>query len=596
MFNKREQPLCEIHFQPPQANQAMNRFVARPWLASLLGQKRLSLFARFIQYDKLTAVPYSVRRRLATGVATAVLLLALSPTPTHAATITITPGAAGLVNDGQCSLAEAIVNANDDFVIHADCPEGSGPDTIVLAGNTYSYAITPPTIASEIIIEGNGATIQIVSGSHPTMRVIQGNLTLRNTTLTHSNSSGMGLYVSASSTAAIHNSIITGNNGGTSAGGIHNNGTLVVQNSTISGNSSSLAGGIYNRSYANATLHNSTISGNTATGSGIGGFLNNRGMVELNHSTVSGNTGRTGGIDNAQGTFFINNSTIANNNAADIYGHGGILNTGGAPMMIRNSTIHGNTAPFLAGGIANNGTSLTINNSTISGNTGGQAGGILNQGTVGITHSTLTGNTATTSGAGGLFSRGVSSTVAMNRTIVAGNVGGPAREIRHTGSPASFMVNNFNVLGHSGLTVGQALVGVSAGANDRTAASDGNVPTPLANILNPTLANNGGPTLTHALVAGSPAINFIAVDGVFCTPGATADQRGGARANGPNAGGSACDSGAVEFDSALTPTAVTWRTFHTVTSNQPVGLWLATLLLSLATLWRRVRGLAAPQP
>ncbi len=101
----------------------MNRFVARPWLASLLGQKRLSLFARFIQYDKLTAVPYSVRRRLVAGVATAVLLLALSPTPCTA-TITITPGAAGLVNDGQCSLAEAIVNANDDFVIHADCPEG----------------------------------------------------------------------------------------------------------------------------------------------------------------------------------------------------------------------------------------------------------------------------------------------------------------------------------------------------------------------------------------------------------------------------------------------------------------------------------------
>jgi hypothetical protein len=76
------------------------------------------------------------------GLGTAALLLALSgaPTPAHAATITVTPGAAG-VNDGDgCSLVEAIINANDGAATHAECVAGSaGADTIVLAGNTYSY-------------------------------------------------------------------------------------------------------------------------------------------------------------------------------------------------------------------------------------------------------------------------------------------------------------------------------------------------------------------------------------------------------------------------------------------------------------------------
>ncbi|MGH9895384.1 MAG: choice-of-anchor Q domain-containing protein [bacterium] len=66
------------------------------------------------------------------------------------------------------------------------------------------------------------------------------------------------------------------------------------------------------------------------------------------------------------------------------------------------------------------------------------------------------------------------------------------------------------------------------GASDITATSDGTIPTALANVLDTTLADNNGPTETHALIAGSPAIDAAGPD---CPPPAT-DQRGVARPQG----------------------------------------------------------------
>ncbi|MDQ3796077.1 MAG: hypothetical protein M3294_00480, partial [Pseudomonadota bacterium] len=70
-------------------------------------------------------------------------------------------------------------------------------------------------------------------------------------------------------------------------------------------------------------------------------------------------------------------------------------------------------------------------------------------------------------------------------------------------------------------------------------------PTALAAILNTSVANNGGPTQTHALVAGSPAIDAV-TDGT-CPPPDT-DQRGVSRPQDGNGdGGPACDIGSYEF-------------------------------------------------
>jgi hypothetical protein len=98
------------------------------------------------------------------------------------------------------------------------------------------------------------------------------------------------------------------------------------------------------------------------------------------------------------------------------------------------------------------------------------------------------------------------------------------------------------VFGHQGLTNAQAFENFTPGPLDITATSNGNTPTALSAILNTTLANNGGPTRTHALVPGSPAIDTV-TDGT-CPPPAT-DQRGVPRFQDGD-GGVACDSGSFE--------------------------------------------------
>jgi len=100
------------------------------------------------------------------------------------------------LNDGYCSLREAIVNANDDAQTYPDCPAGDGVDTITLDEPTYTltdtfaYADGPnglPSITSEIIIEGNGAVIERDSAAEERFRLFHissaGNLTLNNTTV-----------------------------------------------------------------------------------------------------------------------------------------------------------------------------------------------------------------------------------------------------------------------------------------------------------------------------------------------------------------------------------------------------------------------------
>jgi hypothetical protein len=196
-----------------------------------------------------------------------------------AATIAVTTNNPNIASDGQCSLIEAIVNANNDAATHPDCPAGSGADTIVLPANanvmltsvygrTYGqFGGSPvglPPIASRITIEGNGAMIAR-EGNSPAFGLIAvrsnnplgpgvpprpGDLTLQSVTLSGASSFG-GLLNGG--TTSIKNSIISGNTGrGVSSnsgdalvaiensiisdntgGGVSNGGTLTIANSTI---------------------------------------------------------------------------------------------------------------------------------------------------------------------------------------------------------------------------------------------------------------------------------------------------------------------------------------------------------------------------
>ena len=199
---------------------------------------------------------------------------------------------------------------------------------------------------------------------------------------------------------------------------------------------------------------------------------------------------------------------------------GGILNGSGATLTITNSTISGNTAAF-GGGIFNSGP-LTIANTTVTGNTASEGGGIYSNGSLTIINSTISGNTVNSDG-GGIFNIG---TVAITNSTLSSN-------------SASF--------GGGIFTIGTVEIGDSvlkAGASGVNIANDGGTVTSLGYnlstddgggfltgpgdqintdpLLGP-LQNNGGPTFTHELLSGSPAIN--AGDPNFAPP-PFFDQRG----------------------------------------------------------------------
>ena len=236
-----------------------------------------------------------------------------------------------------------------------------------------------------------------------------------------------------------------------------------------------------------------------------------------------------GGVFNFFGTLTLINSTLSGNAAFD--SGGGVFNTANALLTLINSTISGNSAP-VGGGVANQG-NATVTNSTLSGNSvGGSGGGVINGGNLTVTNSTLSGNSAIAGG--GVANTGA---ITLNRTLVSGNTASIGPEIANsTTNSAIINADNFNLFGHSGVA---GVSGFAPGVTDVVPGAG----VMLNNILSP-LASNGGPTLTHALVTGSPAIDASPVNG-DCQ---ATDQRGITRPQG-----AACDIGAFEFTSVTPP-------------------------------------------
>ena len=252
------------------------------------------------------------------------------------------------------------------------------------------------------------------------------------------------------------------------------------------------------------------ISGLTISDSSGSGILNS-GALSLNNVVLSGNAGGDsgGGIYN-NGNLTITNSTLSGNSAINV--GGGIYNIG--TLTISNSTLSGNSSNVAAGGIFNAG-NLTITNATVSGNSSTDGGGIYNIVTANISFTTVSGNSASKRG-GGIFNN-INATINIKNSIVANSTSG------------GDCYNNGTIN--------------ASGVNFTT---DGTCPgftqvTPAQLNLGP-LADNGGPTQTHALLPGSVAIDS-AKD---CTPldskdPLATDQRGIGRPQG-----AACDAGSFE--------------------------------------------------
>jgi LPXTG-site transpeptidase (sortase) family protein len=352
-----------------------------------------------------------------------------------------------------------------------------------------------PSIETEIIINGGGFFID-GSESYVIFNVTApGNLTVDNLIIRYGNSgAGDGGGIRNFGTVTITDSTLTGNFSTASGGGIYNAGTLTVTDSTLYSNISTTGGGgIYNE--GTLTIDNCTISNNEARVDGGGGIYNLE-TLSIANSTISGNktTGDGGGVNN-KGTMDVESSTFSENLAIGDYHYGGGIHNENLITSIENSTFSGNSA-YWGGGINNNyGTITNIINSTFSGNSAIVFGGGINNYYAYIT--------------------------TMANTIIANN----------TGNNCDFRAPTTSI---NNLTD-------SAGCN-WTAESWANTSLNPAIHLGP-LANNGGPTKTHALLFTTPS--NPAIDN--CGAGATTlDQRGVARPQGTQ-----CDIGAYEYDNTM---------------------------------------------
>ncbi len=381
-------------------------------------------------------------------------------------------------------------------------------------------------------------------------------------------------------------------------GGIYSNGSLMLTDSAVTSNSTAgdyaTGGGIYAR-VGSMTLTRSTVSGNGTTGDKApgGGIWTNADSATLTESTVHGNS--TSGFDSDGGgmliapasmTVTVTDSTISENGTAGSYADGGGIYSARNVTLTRSTVRENSTSGFRAkgGGIATQNVMpsvvLALNESTISGNStagfAAEGGGINAGGDLTVASSTISGNSTTGEAArgGGIWMYGGAtlhySTVADNHANGyaaqgGGVAGGTSVEIRSTilaGNTAG-STNPDLLPGSGALTVDYSLIGDNAGTTlveAQTPDANGNLIGSSAGggIIDPQLGplgDYGGPTLTHVLLVGSPAIDAgdpAAEAGMGGVP--AFDQRGdpfGRVVDGDAVPGARIDMGAVENETVF---------------------------------------------
>jgi hypothetical protein len=434
-----------------------------------------------------------------------------------------------LADSGPGSLRQAVLDAN----------VSAGADAVAFApGLTGTITLTSGEIliTDSLAVPGPGAGVLTVSGNDQSRIfhvenfavAVPIDVTLSGLTLTRGFSvSGLvagGAVFADSENLTILDSVISNSTSGAqkdpSPDGCGGNvgffgtsgGALRIADSTLSGGNSLglnfALGGNLCVFKGKLTLERSTLSGGTAT---QGGGLLVDDLAEdstISFSTISGNQGfqSGGGIFSdslGTGILTIDSSTISGN-------------TGGLPGPIHTGA---------GGGIEAHQGNLRIINSTISGNqANGEGGGIYFTGfgntSLLLRLTTVANNTAAVKG-GGILVRGAFAVVQLDHSILAN--GAPedldAEPAPHPPPPA--IASNDSLIE----APGNAVV---LGAHNIIGTDP---------LLGP-LASNGGPTLTHQPLPGSPAID--AGDPAIPSPPAT-DQRGFARI-----AGAAVDLGSVE--------------------------------------------------
>jgi hypothetical protein len=470
--------------------------------------------ATFTVTNLADAGPGSLRRAVADANATAAAdVVAFAPGLTG--TITLTAGeiviSEPLVVNGPGAAALTVSGNGQSRIFYIEKPGAAAPIDV--------------TLSSLTLTRGNGFPVHTFSFGGAVFATDE-NLTIRDSVISDSRAGdqkdppddGCGGNVAfyaanASSGGTLHimDSLLTG--GSTiglfsppSGGNLCIlNGQLLLERSTLSGGLAETGGGLYTQSLANGSaILLSTIAGNHADL--LGGGIYSEAFAP------------SGGLT-------IDSSTISGNTVSNLFGSGGGLSIGNVAVQILRSTISGNTAGD-GGGIQSQGSDLQIINSTVSGNHAQRtAGGIYFvegspvPGSLLLRLATISNNTAGTSGGSLLIaSPSAAGLVQLDHAIVAN---GTPQDLAGATLTASY-----SLIENPGATI-------VVGANNHIGADP---------LLAP-LANYGGPTLTHQLLPGSPALD--AGNPAIPSPPAT-DQRGAARISGP-----AIDLGAVEGNLAI---------------------------------------------
>ncbi len=376
--------------------------------------------------------------------------------------------------------------------IQAAVNKAASGDTIHVEAGNYVETVT---ISEDLTVQGDGAQTTIVNGeaADSVFTISSGTaVTLSGLRITNGTAgSGGGVFSETNTDLTLADSIVTGNSADSSSGGggifVDDDSSLTVVGSTVSDNTTVGSGGGIMIGESTFSLTESVVSGNTATRFG-GGMNLDDSTGTLNRVTISGNSAGDGGAiyHFFKGRLTLTESTVIGN-TADAFGGGLWLCT--EETLIERSTLRSNIADRDGGGIFMECGPVTLVNSTISRNKGtsefpggSDGGGVFNAGNDPVTliNSTLTRNMADRGG-GLSFQHYV-----LRNTILAGNIAATAPDCTELTSEGFNLIGSTSGCDVEGDTTGN-IIGVDP-------------------LLGP-LQDNGGPTETHALLPGSPAID-----------------------------------------------------------------------------------------
>lgn len=457
------------------------------------------------------------------------------------------------------SLREAveIANTNDGAdVIEFDA---------ALSGAVITLSGGPLTISDSVLIAGLGAAHLTIHGGglsrllevdHVDLAPAGFAVTLQGLTLTGGAATeDGGAILNEDADLSLVDVVVTGNLSFGSGGGISSGffGSLSLTDSRIENNVAGASGGGLYNSGGILELTRSHLEANVAGQSG-GGLFSNGGDLIVSQGAFVGNLAQSGGglfgngadltmlqteVRENQSTFggggglFLNGgnsviteSTIADNTASS---SGGGVGTNGADLIVERTLLEGNLAGADGGGISAAGGALWLVNSTLSENRADWDGGGLKNTFADVTlvQATIFGNLANGDGDGFGTGGGVSSTDAGSTTttlfnsLVLGNLSGASPN--DLAGRAVSTASTHSLVGHAGSSGG-----LVHGVNGHIVGQGGAGILNPADVLDPVLADNGGPTGTHALVTDSPAIDTGSLSRAldpFAEP-LTTDQRG----------------------------------------------------------------------